>query len=96
MYPFFIAGALLASEPDFTQVAHSVTSAGDGHISGSLQVDARRRSIEGARGIARRCKIELGLYLWSSSTSVVKHDTQVRGALIGLSWCRANQRRGKR
>ena len=96
MYPFFIAGALLASEPNFTQVAHSATSAGDGHISGSLQVDASRRSIEGARGIAHPCKIELGLYLWSSSTSFVKHDTQVRGALIGLSWCRANQWRGKR
>ena len=53
MYPFFYRGrAARESEPALTQVAHSVTSAGDGHISGSLQVDASRRSIEGARGIA--------------------------------------------
>ena len=96
MYPFFIAGAMLASEPALTQVAHTVTSAGDGHISDSLRVDASRRPIEGARGIARRCQIELGLHLWSGNTSLVKNDTQVRGALIELTWCRASQWRGKR
>ena len=96
MYPIFIAGALLVSEPAITHVAHSVTEIGEGTFSAPVSVNAAPRPTGDTTQIGRRCKIDLGVYLWSSSASRLKHDARLKGALIELTWCYGNLRRHQR